>query len=46
MEVKDLKDKEKTLIEKLRTIPYGQVTVFIQNNQPVRIEQIKESIVL
>ena len=39
-------DKEKTLIELLRQIPYGEVVIFMQDSQPVRIERVKESIKL
>lgn len=39
-------EKERNLIEELRAIPYGEVTIFIQDNQPVRIEKTKESIKL
>jgi len=41
-----LTEKEKRLVEALRQIAHGQVTVFLQDGQPVRIERIKESIKL
>ena len=34
------------LLECLRKIKYGQVTVYMDAGQPVRIEKIKESIKL
>lgn len=40
----ELSEKEHKLIEHLRKVVYGQVTVFIENSQPVRIEKIKESV--
>ena len=42
----ELTEKEKKLIEILRAIPYGKVEVFMENAQPVRIEQIKQSVKL
>jgi hypothetical protein len=39
----ELTEKERKLIEELRKIMFGQVTIFQKNGQPVRIEQIKES---
>ena len=39
-------EAEKKLLEYLRAIPYGQVTIFMQDSIPVRIERIKESIML
>ena len=41
-----LTEKEKKLIELQRTIPYGLVTIFMENGQPVRVELIKESVKL
>ena len=38
--------KERNLLEALRAIPYGEVIIFMQDSQPVRIEQIKESVKL
>jgi len=42
----DITEKEQRLIEELRKLNYGQVTIFMQENQPARIEQIKESVKL
>jgi len=42
----ELTDKEKKLIIELRKLPYGQVVIFVENSQPVRIEKIKESVKL
>ena len=41
-----LTEKEKKLIELLRTFPHGQVTIFKQDGEPVRVELIKESVKL
>jgi hypothetical protein len=41
-----LTPKEKKLIEKLRTIPFGQVVIFMQDGQPYRVEKITESFML
>ena len=38
--------KEEELLKRLREIRFGQVTVFIQEGQPVRIEKTTESIKL
>ena len=42
----ELSEKERKLIECLRKIAYGEVTIFMQDGQPVRIEQMKESVKL
>ena len=41
-----LSDKEKRLLELLHEIKYGQVIIYLEAGQPVRIEKIKESIKL
>mgnify|MGYP001581960178 CR=1 len=41
-----LTEKEKKLIEILRTVSYGQVVIHLEKGEPVRIEQIKESVKL
>ncbi|MCR4432099.1 MAG: YezD family protein [Tepidanaerobacteraceae bacterium] len=41
-----LTDKEKRLLSFLREINYGEIKIFIQDKQPVRIEEIKKSIKL
>lgn len=41
-----LTEREKKLIEVLRTVPYGQVVIFQESGQPVRVELIKESVKL
>jgi len=40
----ELSDKEQKLIEELRKVPYGQIVIYMENRQPVRIEKIKESV--
>jgi len=41
-----LTEKERKLIEALRAIPYGQVTIFLKNTQPIRIVKTEESVEL
>lgn len=41
-----LTDKEKKLIQVLRKIDYGEVKIFVQDKQPVRIEEVIKSIKL
>ena len=42
----ELSEKESALIECLRQIAYGEVSIFMQDGQPVRIERVKESVKL
>ncbi len=42
----ELYDKEIKLIEYCRDVKYGQVVIFLENGQPVRIEEVKKSIKL
>ncbi|MFZ7103929.1 MAG: DUF2292 domain-containing protein [Peptococcaceae bacterium] len=42
----DLSEKEEKLIQLIRSIPYGEIKIFIQDNQPIRVEEIKKSIKL
>ena len=41
-----LSKQEEALLKALRGIKYGQVTIYLDAGQPVRIEKIKESIKL
>ncbi|KKL94050.1 hypothetical protein LCGC14_1868550 [marine sediment metagenome] len=41
-----ISEKEKSLLKKLRQISYGQVTIFMQDGIPLRIEVIRESVKL
>ena len=41
-----LSKQEESLLKALREIRYGQVTIYLDAGQPVRIEKIKESIKL
>ena len=41
-----ISDKEKHLIELLRDLKFGQVTVFVQDGQPVRVERPLQSVKL
>lgn len=42
----ELTEKEKRLIEEIRKIEFGEMKIVIQNNSPIRIEEIKKSIKL
>ncbi len=42
----ELSDKERKLIEYLRKIPFGEVTVVMHDGEPVRLEEIKEKVKL
>ena len=42
----ELSDKEKSLIEELRKVPFGEVLVIMHNGQPDRIEKVKEKVKL
>ena len=42
----ELSDKEHSLIEYLRQVPYGEVVIIMHNRQPVRIERTKEVVQL
>lgn len=39
-------EKEQRLLELIHKIGYGQVVIYLEAGQPVRIEKIKESIKL
>jgi len=41
-----LTEKEKRLIEVLRELSYGQITIFLENGQPVRVVEALKSIKL
>ena len=41
-----LNEQEKRLIELLREIGYGEVTVYVKDHHPYRVEQVRKSIVL
>lgn len=42
----NLTEKEKNLIRILREMDYGEVKIFVQDKQPVRIEEVRKSIKL
>jgi len=42
----ELSQKEEKLIKRLRVILYGQVVIYQENGQPVRIVRIEESVKL
>ena len=39
-------DKEKRLIEVIRALKFGEMRIFIQDSEPVRVEELKNSIKL
>ncbi|SKC45874.1 DUF2292 domain-containing protein [Maledivibacter halophilus] len=41
-----LNEKEKNLIELIRSTEYGEIRIVIQNAIPIRVEEIKKSIKL
>ena len=41
-----LTEKEQALIRQLRLIKYGRVIIYMENHEPVRIDEIKENIKL
>lgn len=42
----ELSEKEKKLIEFLKDLDYGEITVMIIDSQPILIEEMKKSIKL
>jgi len=38
--------QEKSLLQKLREIEFGEVVIFMRDGKPYRIEEIKKSIML
>ena len=42
----NISEKEKKLIELLRKVSYGKVVIFLENGQPIRIEEVRESVKL
>lgn len=41
-----LTEREKKLIELIHSMEYGEVNIFVQQGQPVRVEEVKRSIKL
>ncbi len=41
-----LSEKERSLIDKIREIDYGEVVIFMQTGQPERIQRTTESVKL
>lgn len=39
-------EKEKKLIEIIRTTEFGELNIIIQNNEPIRVQELKRSIKL
>ena len=39
-------EKERSLLEKLRKIEFGQAVIYMRHGEPFRIEEIKESVML
>jgi hypothetical protein len=42
----DISEKEKKLLDLIRSIGYGEIVILIQNMEPVRVEEVKKSIKL
>ncbi len=42
----EVTEKERKLIEYLRALPYGEVTVIMHNGEPDRVEKVKEKVKL
>lgn len=42
----ELTSQEKELIEFIRNLGYGDVTVIVQNGKPIRLEHVRQSIQL
>lgn len=42
----NLTPEETFVINHIRTLPYGHVSVFVQNGVPIRIEKTTESILI
>ena len=42
----EISDKEKKLLKLLKEIGYGEVVIFLQDGQPIRVEETKKSIKL
>ena len=42
----ELTEKERKLIEYLRKIPFGEVTIIMHEGRPERIEKVKEKVKL
>lgn len=38
--------REKEILDYVRDLEYGEVTVFVQNGKPIRLEEIKKSVQL
>lgn len=41
-----LTEREEKLIQLIRKIEYGEIKIIVQNNQPIRVEEVKKSIKL
>jgi len=40
----EITESEKKVLEIIRSVDFGEVNVIIQNNKPIRIEEVKKSI--
>jgi len=43
---KELSEKEKKLIELIRSTGYGEIRITVQDGQPIQVEEVKKSIKL
>jgi len=41
-----LTEKERHLIEFCHTTGFGMITIYVQEGQPIRVEEIKKSVIL
>jgi len=39
-------DKERKLIELIRNTEFGEINIIVQNNEPIRVQELKRSIKL
>lgn len=42
----ELSEREASLIKRIRILAFGKISIHMENNQPVRIEEIRENIKL
>jgi len=40
----EITESEKRVLEIIRSVDFGEINIIIQNNKPIRVEEIKKSI--
>jgi|LGOV01.1.fsa_nt_gb hypothetical protein len=40
----DITESEKKILDVIRSVDFGEINVIVQNNKPIRIERVTESI--